>query len=99
EEPLALGTRFPIARRQCPRQGVFAQPRPRAELTKNTHCIAALSVSNAALYKGERWYGQDHTLILPSMQVSVLPPTQISLPSSSTWTRPARPRAVPWLAM
>jgi hypothetical protein len=39
------------------------------------HCNVALS---------ERWYGQDHTLILPSMQVTVLPPTQISLPSSST---------------
>ena len=37
--------------------------------------------------------------IVPSMHVTVPPPTQI-VPSSSadTWTRPARPSAVPWLA-
>jgi hypothetical protein len=40
-----------------------------------------------------------HTLILPSMQATVSPPIQISLPTWATWTRPARPSAVPWLAM
>ena len=35
---------------------------------------------------------------VPLMQVTVWPPTQISAPSCSTCTRPARPSAVPWLA-
>ena len=62
-----------------------AAPDPELNSTKSTHRNAALSVSkHGALYKCERWYGQDHTLILPSMQVTVLPPTQISSPSSST---------------
>jgi hypothetical protein len=51
---------------------------PLAELDQSMHCNAALSVSK---YKCGRSYGPDHTLILPSVQVTVLPPTQISLPS------------------
>ena len=47
---------------------------------------------------GARLPGQALTQIsiAPSMHVTVPPPTQI-VPSSSvdTWTRPARPRAVP----
>ena len=35
----------------------------------------------------------------PSMQVTEPPPIQMSAPERSTCTRPARPSAVPWLAM
>ena len=37
--------------------------------------------------------------IVPSTTVTVLPPIQMSSPSRFTCTRPARPSAVPWLAM
>jgi hypothetical protein len=35
----------------------------------------------------------------PSTQVTEPPPIQMSAPERSTCTRPARPSAVPWLAM
>ena len=39
-----------------------------------------------------------HSSTCPSTQVTEPPPTQMCSPSCSTCTRPARPRAVPWLA-
>lgn len=40
-----------------------------------------------------------HSVTVPSMQVIVSPPTQMSVPSRRMWIRPLRPSAVPWLAM
>ncbi len=44
------------------------------------------------------WPCAGHTTMLPVTQATVPPPTQIAPASSwSMCTRPARPRAVPWL--